>query len=404
MIARPRSALRILADADIPLAEEAFGRYGRVRLLPGRAITRVACMEAEVLVVRSVTRVGAALLDGTPVRFVGTATAGTDHVDLTYLAARAIPFADAPGSNAESVAEYVLAALLAVAADRKEGLRGRALGVVGCGRVGGRLAPRAEALGMRVLLNDPPLADAAEVRGEAHPFLSLAEVLAEADVVTLHTPLTRPGESRHPTLHLLGRDELAATRPGAWLVNAARGACVGGGGLLAALESGHLGAAVLDVWEGEPAPDPALARRVAIATPHIAGYSYDGKLEGTRMVEAALRAWLSGEGVALPAPWDAEAAFAPEAPLALDAPPAPEAVWLDALVRPAYDVRADDARFRGAVAGEADRAARAAAFIRLRREYPRRRAWSRFTVRGGVPEPLRAAVAGALGMRMAPQD
>ncbi len=401
----PTRPLRLLVDANVPLADEAFGRYGSVRLMPGRALNRAACLEADALVVRSVTRVDAALLDGTPVRFVGTATAGTDHVDTGWLAAHGIAFDDAPGSNAGSVVEYVLAALLAAAAGRGVGLREKTLGVVGCGQVGGRLAPRAEALGLRVLRCDPPLADAAQARGDAHPFVSLARVLAESDVVTLHTPLTRPGESPYPTFHLLERKTLAAMRPGAWLVNAARGACVDGAALLAALESGHVGAAVLDVWEGEPAPEPALARRAALATPHIAGYSYDGKLEGTRMVGAALRAWLAAGGAPLPAPWDAEAASAPETPLVLDAPPAParptpeaEAAWLDRLVRPAYSVRGDDARFRAAVVDEADPGARAAAFTDLRRAYPRRRAWGRFSVRGPVPETLRVAVTKGLGM------
>ncbi|HLT47717.1 MAG TPA: 4-phosphoerythronate dehydrogenase [Rubricoccaceae bacterium] len=399
MRARP---LRVLADANVPFADEAFGRYGPVRRLPGRAITRTDAAEADVLVVRSVTPVGAALLAGTPVRFVGTATAGTDHVDEGWLREAGIAFASAPGSNAESVVEYVLAALLALAAERGEGLRGRTLGVVGAGQVGGRLIPRAEALGLRVLASDPPLAEAAGARGAAAAFVPLSQILAEADVVTLHTPLTRP-LAPHPTFHLVGAAELAAMRPGAWLVNAARGAAVDGAALRGALEAGRLGAAVLDVWEGEPAPDVALARRADLATPHVAGYSFDAKVAGTRMVEAALRAWIAAQGEPVPPPWDAEAVLEAE-PLVVVAPPAPEALtpaaearWLDALARQAYDLRADDARFRAAVV-DAPPGERAAAFSRLRRDYPRRRAWARFTVQGFVPEALRAAVTGGLGM------
>jgi erythronate-4-phosphate dehydrogenase len=396
--------LRILCDANVPLAAEALARYGAVRLLPGRAIDRAACRAADALVVRSVTRVDAALLDGTPVRFVGTATAGTDHVDLAYLAARRLRFAEAPGSNAESVVEWVLAALLALAADRGEGLRGRTLGVVGCGHVGGRLVPRAAALGLRVLACDPPLAAAAEARGEAHPFVPYARVLGEADALTFHPPLTRTGA--YPTHHLLDRAALAHLRPGAWVLNASRGAVVDGAALAEAL-SGRVAAAALDVWEGEPAPDPALARRVHLATPHIAGYSYDAKVAGARMMEDALRAWRAGEGHPLPPPfgWDAAG---PAEPLALDAPPAPpdaspaaEAAWLDRLVRGAYDLRADDARFRAALLdGPATGpTGRADAFTALRRTYPRRRAWGHFSVRGGVPDGLRRAVDEGLGMR-----
>jgi erythronate-4-phosphate dehydrogenase len=403
--ALPRTPpLRVLADANIPFAEEAFGRYGPVRRLPGRAITRTDVTEAEVLLVRSVTPVGAGLLAGTPVRFVGTATAGTDHVDEAWLRASGIGFASAPGSNADSVVEYVLAALLALAADRGEGLRGRTLGVVGAGQVGGRLIPRAAALGLRVLAADPPLAELAEARGEAHPFVALAQVLAEADLLTLHTPLTRP-PAPHPTFHLVGAEALAAMKPGAWLLNAARGAVVDNAALHEAFEAGRPGAAVLDVWEGEPSLDVALARRVALATPHIAGYSFDGKVEGTRMVERALRAWLVSEGGPAPPPWDAEAAAGSE-PLVATAPPAPdvhtpaaEARWLDALARQAYDLRADDARFREAVV-DALPEARPAAFHRLRRDYPRRRAWARFTVHGDVPDRLRRAVTEGMGMRM----
>lgn len=396
--------LRVLADSNIPFAEEAFGPYGSVRRRPGRAITRDDVQEAEVLVVRSVTPVDAALLRGTPVRFVGTATAGTDHVDEAWLQAAGIAFASAPGSNASSVVDYVLAALLALAVARAEGLRGKTLGVVGAGHVGGRLIPRAEALGLRVLVADPPLAEAAEARGEAHPFAPLSRVLAEADVVTLHTPLTRP-PVLHPTTHLVAAAELSAMRPGAWLVNAARGGVVDGEALRAALEAGRIGAAVLDVWEGEPAPDVALARRVALATPHIAGYAFDAKVEGTRQVEAALRAWLRGQDAAVPPPWDAEVLLGVD-PLTVEAPPLPETLgpseearWLDRLARQAYDLRADDARFRAAVV-EAPPEARADAFSRLRRDYPRRRAWSRYAVEGIVPNPLRRAVTEGLGMRV----
>ncbi len=398
-------ALRILADANIPLAETAFGPFGSVRLRPGGAITRAALAEVDVLLVRSVTRVDEALLAGTPVRFVGTATAGTDHVDTAFLARAGIAFADAPGSNAESVVEYVLAALLALATERGEGLRGKTLGVVGVGQVGTRLVPRAEALGLRVLACDPLLAAAAEARGEAHAFVPFEAVLTEADVLTLHTPLTREGESAHPTFHLVDAGALAAMRPGAWLVNAARGAVVDNRALLAVLRAGRLGA-VLDVWEGEPSPDLALVRHVDVATPHVAGYSFDGKVEGTRMLEVALRRWLVAQGEPPPPAWNAEASLAPspEEPLVVVPPPAPaepsaeaEARWLDALARQAYDLRADDARFRAAMQSALP-GARGGAFTELRRTYPRRRAWRRFTVRGVLPDAFRHAVTAGLGM------
>lgn len=399
------SSLRLLADANIPFADAAFSGIGSVRTLPGRAITQNDLMDVEVLLVRSVTPVTAEGLRGTPVRFVGTATAGTDHIDIAGLAAAGISVAAAPGSNAESVVEYVLAALLLLAVEQEGGLRGKTLGVVGCGHVGGRLARRAEALGLRVLRCDPPLAEAAEARDEAHGFVPLAAVLAEADILTLHTPLTSRAESRHPTHHLIGAAELVQMKRGAWLINAARGAVVDNRALVEALATDRIGAAVMDVWEGEPLPDLALIRQVALATPHIAGYSFDGKVEGTRMLEVALRAWLEAEGETPPLAWDAEAVLAPDAPLIVEAASGPgplspqaETAWLHHLARQAYDLRADDQRFRAAVL-EGSPNERAAAFQHLRKTYPPRRAWSRFAVQGGVLQALRQAVTEGLGMR-----
>jgi erythronate-4-phosphate dehydrogenase len=282
--------LRILADANIPHAEDLFAAFGRVEVRPGAALDARTVADADVLLVRSVTVVDADLLRGSRVRFVGSATIGTDHVDLDFLATEGIAFAHAPGSNAESVVEYVLAALLAVLAARGEALRGRTVGVVGCGAIGGRLALRLPALGAEVLRNDPPLAEASGVQWEYHP---LDAVLDRADVLTLHPPLTRTGP--YPTHHLIGARELEALRPGALLVNASRGAVVDNAALREALGAGRLGGAVLDVWEGEPSPDPAVLARCALGTPHIAGYSYDGKVEGARMLAAALAAWLRQE-------------------------------------------------------------------------------------------------------------
>ncbi|OZC02880.1 4-phosphoerythronate dehydrogenase [Rubricoccus marinus] len=392
--------LHIVADANIPHAREAFSRYGTVTALPGREITPEALSGANVLLVRSVTPVSPSTLVGTPVRFVASATAGMDHVAAGPLAREGIGVAHAPGSNAASVVDWVVAALLRIAAEKHVGLEGKTLGVVGVGAVGGRLADRARALGVRVLRCDPPRAE----RGDPGPWVPLATLLDASDIVTVHTPLAR--EAPHATLHLLGAAKLGAMRDGAWLVNAARGPVVDGDALFRALASGRLGATALDVWEGEPVPNTSLASRVDIATPHIAGYAFDGKIRGTVMVEAALREWLSTQGHPLPEPWDPESALAPEAPLVVDAPLAPvdtpeaRAAWLDALVRQAYDIRADDRRFRGAVVTMPDPDRRAVAFAELRRTYPVRREWSRYRVRGHVPEPLVPAVTRGLGMAL----
>lgn len=382
----PDPTLRITVDANIPFATEAFGALGTVRSIPGREIRPEVLAETDVLLVRSVTHVDDALVDRTPVRFVGTATAGVDHVDQAALARRGIAFASAPGSNAASVADWVLAALLAVAADRGEKLRGRTLGVIGVGAVGGRLVPRASALGLTVLACDPP-----RQRDGAGGMVSLAEVLTRADIVTLHTPLTASGE--WPTLGMIDADAARSMKPGAWLVNAARGPVV-------TTEAARFLAAsrpvLLDVWPGEPAPDPALVDAVAVATPHIAGYAWDGKVRGTQMLADALRQWLAGEGVASE-PW----APTLDPPPALAVPAeAHEAAWLDALARQATNVRADDARFRAALAGAVGDVERVAAFADLRKTYPPRREMSQYAVRGAVPDALRQSGEAGLGMAL----
>ena len=391
-------SLRILVDANVPAAADALSPFGSVRLVPGHAITRAETEHADVLIVRSVTRVDADLVEDTPVRFVGTATAGTDHVDAAALARLGIAFASAPGSNATSVVEYVLAALLDLADSRGADLPAT-LGVVGAGAVGGRFVPRARALGMNVLVCDPPRADAGHTD---HDYRSLGDLLAGSDMLTLHVPLTSPSESRWPTRGLIGAEALAAMRPGAWLVNAARGGVVDGPALVDTRRSGRLGALVLDCWPGEPQPAPDLVAAANLATPHVAGYSFDGKVAGTAAVAAALRAWLAAGGDA-PARWDAAGVLAEPAPLVVPAPPTDgrtAAAWLAAAMRPVVDVRADDARFRAAMAAAGDDApARAAAFADLRRTHPRRREAAAWTLAGHVPDALRRAVTDGLGMR-----
>lgn len=199
--------MRILADENIPVVDAFFADQGSIRRLPGRAIDRAALAEVDVLLVRSVTEVSRAALAGSPVRFVGTCTIGTDHLDLDYFAEAGIAWSSAPGCNARGVVDYVLGCLLAMAEVRGADLAERTYGVVGAGQVGGRLVEVLRGLGWKVLVCDPPR-QAREPDGE---FVSLERLLAEADVISLHTPLNRDGE--HPTRHLLDEPRLAALRP-----------------------------------------------------------------------------------------------------------------------------------------------------------------------------------------------
>ncbi|MFG6667939.1 4-phosphoerythronate dehydrogenase PdxB [Halomonas sp. HNIBRBA4712] len=274
--------MKLVIDANIPAADACLGHLGEITCLPGREITPNDVKDADALIVRSITRVDAALLEGSALSFVGSCTIGVDHVDLDYLAARSIGFASAPGCNAEAVVDYVLASLLD-ASEREGGdALARTVGVVGVGSVGGRLVARLKALGLEVLACDSPRA----AREGDDGFASLDEVIARCDVICLHTPLVRDGE--HATRHLLDARRIEALKPGTLLISAGRGDCVDGGALYRRLkEKGDI-TAVLDVWENEPAIDAALRERAFLATPHIAGHSLDGKLRGTWMIQQAL--------------------------------------------------------------------------------------------------------------------
>lgn len=360
--------LRIVVDENIPLAREAFGGFGDVEARPGRAIDATAVERADVLIVRSVTRVDESLLAQSRVRFVGTATIGTDHVDLAWLQRRRITFAAAPGCNARSVAEYLVAALLELEVDLARTWSGAVLGVVGVGNVGSRVATLAATLGLEVLACDPPRAE----REPGFRSVPLDEVLARADVLTLHVPRVRDG--RHATHHLLDAAALDRVRDGAVVINTSRGGVVDDRALRRACAAGRL-RAVLDVFETEPEPPSDLLEVLRVATPHVAGYSLDGKLAGTRMVADALARFL-GRAAGL-----GPEAYAP--PVA--GPPIVVAgtgrgAVRDA-VRGAYAIREDDARLRAALAATPE-GERARAFDRLRRDYPVRREFAGHRVVG----------------------
>lgn len=275
----------IVADENIPYAAAAFGGLGDVRLLPGRRISPADVRDADILLVRSVTKVGSPLLAGSKVRFVGTATAGIDHVDTNWLVERGIAFASAAGSNAESVAQYIAAVLLHLRSLIGGTLRGRTIGIVGVGHCGSRVERIARALSMETVLCDPPLA---RMSGNAR-YRPLAE-LAGCDVLTVHTPLTDSGPDA--TRNLISREFIESMKRGAILIDAARGGIVDEKALAEALDSKLLAGAVLDAWIGEPNIDLELLKRVNIGTPHIAGYSLDGKIRGTEMIHEALCGFL----------------------------------------------------------------------------------------------------------------
>ncbi|MBC3420192.1 4-phosphoerythronate dehydrogenase PdxB [Pseudomonas sp. RW3S2] len=369
----------IVADENIPLLDAFFAGFGEIRRYPGRAIDAACVRDADLLLVRSVTRVDRQLLEGSKVRFVGTCTIGTDHLDLDYFALAGIHWSSAPGCNARGVVDYVLGSLLTLAELDGVELPKRVYGVVGAGEVGGRLVRVLRGLGWRVLVCDPLRA-----ASEEGDFVSLDTLLEQCDTISLHTPLQRGGE--HPTWHLLGAQQLARLRPGAWLINASRGPVVDNDALRELLLHREDVHAVLDVWEGEPQVDLALADLCTLATPHIAGYSLDGKQRGTAQIyQAFCRSQGLPEQVQL-------ADLLPSPALArLDFDASADPAWaLATLCRAVYDPRRDDADFRRSLSE--DPTEQRAAFDLLRKQYPFRREIEGLAVRvqGDAPQLVQA--------------
>lgn len=378
--------MKIIADENMPLVEEIFSDIGEVHRVAGRSMCAADLIDAELLLVRSVTAVNEALLSGSQVKFVGTATIGTDHVDLAYLQQRGIGFSSAPGCNADAVVDYVLSTVFHLADQQGFDPLKRTYGVVGVGNVGGRLAARLQAMGCRVLLNDPPRAAA----GDAG-FVDLDQLLADADVICLHTPLTRDGMA--PSYHLFTESRLSGLREGAVLINAGRGPVIDNAALQQVMAERQDLTIALDVWEHEPVVDSALAARVAIASPHIAGYSHDGKIRGTYML---YEAYCRYAGVV---PARRLNDFLP--------PPAVRRVEVGAdvtpleLMRMRYDPYRDDRALRATLHLEVPE--RAQAFDRLRKHYPQRREFSSLTVSGDLSSGQRRILA-AIGFNVATAD
>ncbi|MFT5395613.1 MAG: erythronate-4-phosphate dehydrogenase [Gammaproteobacteria bacterium] len=275
--------LSIVADRQILLAEETFSKFGKVELVDGRSIDHSTVKNADVLLVRSVTQVGESLLNNSKIGFVGSATSGIDHIDTDYLKRSNISFAHAPGSNARSVAEYVLSSLLATAEFNNFDLTKKTVGIIGCGQVGSRVKRFLQSLGVQCLLNDPPLA----VQGSTESFVGLERVL-EADIITIHVPLTIDG--KYPTSKLVDKSFLDRLKADVVLINTSRGEVVDESALLSFKEINPESTLILDVWCSEPEININLLQHTFIGTPHIAGYSYDGKLKATTILAKALLA------------------------------------------------------------------------------------------------------------------
>jgi erythronate-4-phosphate dehydrogenase len=355
--------MNIISDANILFAREAFSSFGQVISVEGRSITKDRLKYAEILLVRSVTAVNRELLEETPIRFVASATIGIDHVDLAYLRDNNIGFAHAPGSNSNAVGEYVISAMAHLAKTKELKLPSLTVGIIGVGAIGSRVFRLCQALGIRCLLNDPPK----KVLTDSDLYLPLEEVLRESDIVTVHVPLTRSGNDA--TYHLVNEGFIAAMKKGAFLVNTSRGDVLDEKAFVA--KRVRLGAAAIDVWENEPAPSAGVIDAADIATPHIAGYSHDGKICGTEMIYRAACAFFFRE-----TKWRPPDASGEGKPPVIDLRKSQEPVF-DA-VSTAYPIKEDDERLRKINKIPVDDRPRY--FDELRKSYPKRLEFRNFTV------------------------
>ena len=377
--------MKIIADENMSAATEIFAPYGDVEVLPGRDINAAHVATADVLLVRSVTRVNAQLLAHSRVQFVGSATIGTDHIDRHFLQQKGIHFAHAPGCNAEAVVQYMFSVFCTL----EPQWRDKTIGIVGCGNVGGRLLRRLSSLGVACRVYDPFLSKA-----ECASLTTLETVL-EADIICLHTPLTREGP--WPTHHMIDQRVLAQNiRPGALLINAGRGGVIDNSALLAHLHSGADLKVALDVWENEPDINRDLLQQIHLATPHIAGYSVEGRLRGTQMVRDAMCRCLDLTLKDLPHNARAAQGFteAFAGSLRLEA-----GQGLEEAILHSYQVGTDDRQMRSALKGVENSAGEnqlaqgtGRLFDALRKHYTQRREFSHYRINGPGASACTAAL------------
>jgi len=342
--------MNIFADENIPLVREAFAQFGNVTTFNGRQLSADHLNDADILLVRSVTTVNEQLLKKSKIKFVGSATIGFDHIDLNYLQNQGIGFARAPASNAISAAEYVIAALFYLAQTQCFDLAQKTVGIIGCGNVGSRVLSRLQTLGVKCLINDPHLPHT----------LPLKDIL-KCDIITLHVPLILDGE--YPTFELVNNSFLEQLKDDTILINTSRGKVVDENALLKHADRLNL---VLDVWRNEPNINQILLEKTRLATPHIAGYSFDGKIRGTTMIYEACCEYFNVEKK-----WKANLPKSPIEKIVFSEQISKEKA-LHLAILACYDIRADDAALRNIKNSiESNRY-----FDQLRKNYPIRREFS----------------------------
>lgn len=377
--------MKILADENIPLLEEFFADLGELKTKRGREIEQSDLIGIDVLLVRSVTKVDEKLLQNTGVKLVASATSGIEHIDTKYLEQAGIRFISTPGANATSVVEYLISSLLWIA--QRDGflVMDKVVGIVGLGNVGKKLKEVLEDLGIKVLVNDPPL----EKQGFDAEFTKLEDLIAQSDIITLHTPLTKNCEDA--TQNLINEELITKIKPNSILINASRGGVLDESALKNRLNQQKDLTVILDVFANEPNIDKELVDLIDLATPHIAGYSLDAKFEATARVynEVVKFFGLPARvklGALEPETWLKTLSFAPSA----------SPIWaIRKAVRGVYDPRDDDAALRLVL-----KTGEAGGFDRLRREYPTRRSFNQLKIKSRKSSPEFRTLFEALGFEI----
>lgn len=373
--------MKIVIDKDIPFIKEALEKHAEVVYLKGSSMSKNDVLDADALIIRTRTKCNAVLLEGTKVRFIASATIGYDHIDVDFCRSHNIRWTNAGGCNSSSVQQYVAAALFHLANKLNFELAQKTIGIVGVGHVGTKVAKLCESLGMRALLNDPPR----ERREGAAAFVSLDTIVEQADILTLHVPLNYEGEDK--TYHLVDEKFLSRLHEHQILINTSRGEVAATKALKSSLKERKLAACVLDVWENEPGIDLELLDRVDIGTPHIAGYSADGKANGTAMSVQALSRFF-GFGIDT---WFPEKIPLPDnTTIEVDCTNLNQQEVLGELVHRTYDICADDRRLRDSPHS----------FEQQRAEYPLRREFPAYTVNLSNVENNVDALAQKMGFTM----
>lgn len=372
---------KIIADHKIPFLKGAFESCAEVMYLPGRDISHDIIVNANALIIRTRTQCNKDLLDGTNVRCIASATIGYDHIDTEYCKQNNIYWTNAPGCNANSVKQYIASALAHILKCENKPMSALCLGVIGAGHVGSRIVNMCKALGIKTLVNDPPR----QIREGSQGFTDLETLISESDIITMHVPLLKEGALK--TFHMADEAFFAKVKNGSWFINSSRGEVAETNALIAALKSRQIRGAVIDVWENEPFISEELLQIADIATPHIAGYSADGKANGTTMSVRAVSRYF---GLGLDH-WEPATIPAPEHRiLTIEDAHCGREAFFQKLATHTYDIEADSRALKQSLTS----------FEKLREEYGIRREAEAYTLLIPGQHEYYPQIASALGFNI----